>query len=541
MTRKSSIHFKPVNNVRFAASHSERTDLSEPSYLLPKEHQLGNIIVSGSLPENELSALFIKQKEGMSRQAKTAGASPFWEGVLVLPNTNGREQEKNLKAWQKAYEKATGHKVLHMSIHLDEGYIDSAGKPQYNPHAHVILSRMGAQNRVINLDRKQLATVQDLTADALKMERGSTLEERQGRRGRKHIPHAEFRTLEDAKRQELVKQIAVMKEAHAREVGDLKGTIEKLKADYAKERQALKESGEAKQADYQRLKQAHEAALAELKAEKQRNAPAKKPVEPPKQVAVQQPQSTPNNAAKERLYRLMDEIERGGKVGLNKVGREAYERMKKGREQGKMDALNEKDLKEFHQLLDSNKMDAKEQLIQGAREDAKQANEKLKAIREAWLAEQIRISKEELAKLNEKTLAKGYESLAKAKAHMAVMQAHEDAKPVAFGRAVWAEKMDGLTKTDKENRARHEAITKEYEALQRVEITAEGRIFGVPEHLWNEFHANVQARQDPKLGRELSNAERDAREANDVLRGVERVEREARKSARGQDGDGMER
>lgn len=201
MTRKSSIHFKPVSNVRFATSHSERTDLSEPSYLLPKEHQLGNVIVSGSLSENEIATLFVKQKEGMSRQAKTAGASPFWEGVVVLPNTNGKEQEANLKTWQKAYEKATGHKVLHMAIHLDEGYIDSAGKPRYNPHAHVILSRMDAQNRVIHLDRKQLATVQDLTAESLQMERGSTLEERQGKRGRKHIPHAEFRGMEDAKRQ----------------------------------------------------------------------------------------------------------------------------------------------------------------------------------------------------------------------------------------------------------------------------------------------------------------------------------------------------
>jgi hypothetical protein len=34
---------------------------------------------------------------------------------------------------EKAYEKVTGHKVLHMSVHLDEGYIDTDGKPQYNP------------------------------------------------------------------------------------------------------------------------------------------------------------------------------------------------------------------------------------------------------------------------------------------------------------------------------------------------------------------------------------------------------------------------
>ena len=106
MPRKSSIHFKPVENVRFAVSHSERTDLSAPSYLLPKEHQLDNVIVAGSLSEDELSALFIQQKERMSRQAKTAKASPFFEGVAVLKNTDADEQSQNLIEWKKAYEQA---------------------------------------------------------------------------------------------------------------------------------------------------------------------------------------------------------------------------------------------------------------------------------------------------------------------------------------------------------------------------------------------------------------------------------------------------
>ena len=102
MPRKSSIHFKPVENVRFAVSHSERTDLSAPSYLLPKEHQLDNIVVAGSLSEDELAALFIQQKERMSRQAKTAKASPFFEGVAVLKKTDGIEQSANILQWRKA-------------------------------------------------------------------------------------------------------------------------------------------------------------------------------------------------------------------------------------------------------------------------------------------------------------------------------------------------------------------------------------------------------------------------------------------------------
>lgn len=254
MPRKSSIHFKPVENVRFAVSHSERTDLSAPSYLLPKEHQLDNIVVAGSLSEDELAALFIQQKERMSRQAKTAKASPFFEGVAVLKNTDGIEQSANLLQWKKAYEQATGHAVLHMSIHLDEGFIDEAGEPKYNPHAHVIVSRMDEKNRVIHLGRKQLSQVQDLTAETLQMGRGETLEERGGRRGRKHIPHAEFRKLSDENRLELDKE----KENSAYFYQKGNAELAQLKARYDAERDVLKASGKALQSDYQNLKKEYE-------------------------------------------------------------------------------------------------------------------------------------------------------------------------------------------------------------------------------------------------------------------------------------------
>ena len=290
MPRKSSVHFKPVSNVRFAVSHSERTDLSEPAYLLPKEHQLDNVVVTGSLSENELAALFIKQKEAMTGQAKARGSSPFWEGVVVLGNTDAQEQSTNLLAWKKAYEQTTGHKVLHMSVHLDEGYMDTQGKPVYNPHAHVIVSRMDEKNRVIKLERKELAAVQDLTAETLKMQRGSTLAERGGKRGRAHIGHKEFRLMADESRLDLEKPKADLarlqkkskewSDADLSKIKDLQAKLDgeparqaaalaaqKLQLDeqYRQDRAALKASGEAKQADYQALKRAHEGAIEALK------------------------------------------------------------------------------------------------------------------------------------------------------------------------------------------------------------------------------------------------------------------------------------
>ena len=224
----------------------------------------------------------------MTGQAKARASSPFWEGVVVLSNTNSQEQSANLQVWKSAYEKETGHKVLHMSVHLDEGYVDTHGKPQYNPHAHVIVSRMDEKNRVISLGRKQLANVQDLTAETLQMQRGSTLAERGGKRGRKHIPHREFRAQADEKRLGLDKSRADLARLHKlsmewadtdlAKVKDLEkelaaaqihiiqqaAEIVQLNEQYRRDREAFKASGEAKQADYQKLKIKHKADLENL-------------------------------------------------------------------------------------------------------------------------------------------------------------------------------------------------------------------------------------------------------------------------------------
>lgn len=277
MSRKSSIHFKPVSNVRFAVSHSERTDLSEPAYLLPKEHQLDNVVVAGSLSENDIAALFEKERAGMTGQAKARGSSPFWEGVVVLDGVDAKKHSANLQQWKKEYEMTTGHKVLHMSVHLDEGYLDEKGKPQYNPHAHVIVNRMDGKNRIINLDRKQLAKVQDLTAKVLQMQRGSTLEERKGMRGRKHVPHREYRAQADESRVEVKQHVtqAVNKtkgENFQRTEAQIAEVKAKLEEQYKADRAALKASGEATQKAYQELKIAHQAALAELVATKEKVA-----------------------------------------------------------------------------------------------------------------------------------------------------------------------------------------------------------------------------------------------------------------------------
>ena len=286
MPRKSSIHFAPVTNIKFAVSHSERTELSEPGYLLPKEHQLPNIVVAGSLSETDLAELFIKQKESMTGQAKARGSSPFWEGVVVLKNTDGQEQSEYLKAWKVAYEKATGHQVLHMSIHLDEGYIDATGHAQYNAHAHVMCDRTDDKGKVKKLTSTVLREVQNMTAEVTTLQRGLPAKQTQ----RRHVGHHHFRFDAEKNRLDLEKPKADLarlqkkskewSDADLAKIKDLQDKLDgeparqaaalaaqKLQLDeqYRQDRAALKASGEAKQADYQALKKAHDGAIEALK------------------------------------------------------------------------------------------------------------------------------------------------------------------------------------------------------------------------------------------------------------------------------------
>lgn len=310
--RKSSVHFKQVANASVSIAHSTRTEETEPAYLLPKEHRLGNVIVPGSMSNIELGLEFTRAKSSMTGQAKARGSSPFWEGVVVLDGTDLKAQTAKLQGWKKEYEKATGHRVLHMAIHGDEGFINSKGKPEYNMHAHVTVNRMNDKGRVIKLERKQLSAVQDLTAKSLGMQRGETLEERKGMRGRKHLNHREFKAQANEKRldaehnigaiqtlktdvdksqSDLTRQRKLSKEwsdADLAKVKDLKAKLDgeparldaalkaqeaQLNEKYRLDRERMKQenaaalaAGVAKmysQKDYSELKKAHEAALAE--------------------------------------------------------------------------------------------------------------------------------------------------------------------------------------------------------------------------------------------------------------------------------------
>ena len=299
--RISGLTFEPVVNVRHAVSHAERTELCEASYLLKPEDRLANCVVFGGGRENEITELFYAREAAMSRQAKRAGTSPFWEGVAVLPAVEEFESVdayhaamiERLMSFKGEFEKATGCSVLLMTIHLDEGEKDpETGIVSRNPHAHILIDRTisaaldrkprkeaktkratDPNRRVLwKPDSTALALVQTLCADALQMKRGSTVQERGGKPARKHIPHKQWRELK-AREAELEKslQSAIDELAHvhaentalslqnrAYEAKAAQGRAEAGKAAYAAVRAFLKGSGKAKQSDYQALKKLHE-------------------------------------------------------------------------------------------------------------------------------------------------------------------------------------------------------------------------------------------------------------------------------------------
>jgi predicted nucleic acid-binding Zn-ribbon protein len=283
--RGSSVHFKRIASALHAVSHASRE--ASPEYLLPADFSMGTHVVIDDY--GQVQKMLDHKMSLASRQAKaTKGYSPIWEGVINLPEPSPEvtpeRQISIVQQWCKEYEAITGHKVLRADVHLDEGYIDTSGKPQFNAHAHVMCDRTDEKGKVKKLRSTVLRELQDMTAKVTTLQRGIDAQETK----RRHIGHHHYRFDAEKNRLDLEKPIAELarlqklsKEWSDTDLAEIRGLKEKLveaqqqaaqqaqelaqlKAQYQQDRQALKASGEATQRDYQALKAKHEAALAEL-------------------------------------------------------------------------------------------------------------------------------------------------------------------------------------------------------------------------------------------------------------------------------------
>ncbi len=284
--RGSSVHFKRISSALHAVSHASRE--VPPEYLLPADVSMGTHVVIDD--RGQVQKMLDHKMHLASRQAKaTKDYSPLWEGVINLPEPSPEvtpeRQISIVQQWCKEYEAITGHKVLRADVHLDEGYIDTSGKPQFNAHAHVMCDRTDEKGKVKKLRSTVLRELQDMTAKVTTLQRG--IDSR--KTGRKHIGHQHFRFDAEKNRLDVEKPKAdlarlqalskELSDANLSKIKDLQAKLDgeparqaaalaaqKLQLDeqYRLDREALKASGEATQRDYQALKKAHEKALADL-------------------------------------------------------------------------------------------------------------------------------------------------------------------------------------------------------------------------------------------------------------------------------------
>ena len=287
---KASIHFAKASDG--GLNHNDRTEKTEPEYLLAPEYRLGNVFdFSAQDAAKNLRALYAaakvnyKEAFGQKLQAKNY----TWEAVVNLNSEHGLSDVKKLVL---EIEKKTGFKSLQIAIHLDEGRLEKAKDgsvfPIHNRHAHITFFTLDQTNgkqlmrqdipprermllreeiikdnpelrgeknkRAFNkvyqglrakryqvFDREKLSELQDLTAKVLNMERG----------------------LKGSKTQRLEhKQYKAVKRQEAKTENQTLAKQKDLKAEMSKLRTELQELG-AVRADYAKLEQVNK----ELKKE----------------------------------------------------------------------------------------------------------------------------------------------------------------------------------------------------------------------------------------------------------------------------------
>jgi hypothetical protein len=271
MALAASINFRNTQNIGVALAHNFRA--SPPAHLVAPQ----NTVYAFGVHSDEIKARFEAKRQLASRQALAKkGYSPFWEGILNLPETNDLDVLKKIvKDFKADYQALTGHRVLGFWIHLDEGHVAENGEVKLNRHAHIIADRTDENGRVLRCTRKELKILQDLAAKTTGLKRGKPARET----GAKHLHHVAFKRKIKEQQIEVEKAVEPLKaelaqtQSHA---ANLEILLANEKEKYALERarmqaenKALKERGEAvafTQKDYSKLKLEHAAALERIEA-----------------------------------------------------------------------------------------------------------------------------------------------------------------------------------------------------------------------------------------------------------------------------------
>lgn len=126
----------------------------------------------------------VKAKTGRAMQEK---ATPIREGVCpVRPDTRLSDFQPVVN-WFAAH----GAAVIRIDLHRDEGHTDAVtGERKHNHHAHLVLDFIDHRTgKSVKLSKQDTSELQTVLADALHMERGTSVNET----GARHLAAQEYR------------------------------------------------------------------------------------------------------------------------------------------------------------------------------------------------------------------------------------------------------------------------------------------------------------------------------------------------------------
>lgn len=226
MTQQTSDHVKPCNigqseqHNRRNAEYLARINKSRiyiRTDLMTQNMSWSSPLIKGmTLTEYHAKlAAMVKEKTGRAMQTKerkkvdkktgkvitVSGSSPIRESVVVCKADTTIEQ---LQHYCQLCHEQFGITALQIHIHRDEGHYETPGdkstwKPNY--HAHIVWDWMNHDTgKSCKLSREDMSRMQDMVAEALQMERGTSKAETE----REHLERKDFIVAEQKRKSEML-------------------------------------------------------------------------------------------------------------------------------------------------------------------------------------------------------------------------------------------------------------------------------------------------------------------------------------------------
>ena len=192
---KTSINIQPVKSGSEAHNLRQKKLDYVNEALTPTNESYG----SESIQERRRNLEAVYELSTGQRMQKTA--TPIREGVVVI---NAKTTKEELHDFTVKCMERFGIMAFQIHIHRDEGYMDGdTWKP--NLHAHIVFDWTDVYGKTLKLKRQDMAEMQTILAESLKMERGKSSDI-------KHLNAIQFKAAaEQARLAELEKAMPVKK------------------------------------------------------------------------------------------------------------------------------------------------------------------------------------------------------------------------------------------------------------------------------------------------------------------------------------------